>query len=207
VRQVVFAVASVLLLGGCGTGTPARTLPGTLPGAQVGAMAERQLESAHPRMAVGTIVCPDLRFRVGREVVCVRTAELSGGRQVEVRVRVRVTSLREGGRLHVRTEDRVSAYRITGEHLAADLRARVLERYRIRPDAVRCPVLPGRVGARVRCSVMFGNGRLIAPVTTRSCDDSSYEIRYAFDRVLFPRRLNPGLPTLLKIARRGGLGS
>lgn len=104
----LLVVLLVLVTCGCGAGadtTPTRRT--TLSGDRVAVMAESALEAQNPRLAPGTMTCPSLELKVGREVRCRRTAVLPGGREVRMGATVRVTSVAGGGRLHVRLDDKV----------------------------------------------------------------------------------------------------
>lgn len=142
-------VASILLLGGCGSGTEV-SLPRTLTGTQVGVMAERQLEAQHVRMRPGTMTCPDLELRKGASVRCVRRTELTGGRVVRIGGTVEVTSTREGGRLHVRLDTDPIDYGLTSAAVAAE----VARRTNLEATSLRCSALPGRIGALGRCRIV-----------------------------------------------------
>ena len=196
-------VAALAGLPGCG-GTPAVD---AISGARVATMAEQQLEATHAELATGTMTCPTLDFVVDASVRCLRVAELSGGRQIRVLGTVTVTSTRDGGRLHVKLDDTVSAFGVSGEHLADELRPRVRGEIGTPPDDVRCPWLPGRRGAVVRCSVGVRDVRLVTLVRVTGVDPASYRTRYRFSDPLFDRRVNPALPSLLRAIRRGGVGS
>lgn len=170
------------LLAGCGStsGTAAPDID-YLPGARVGEMAERELEAAYPRMAPGTVTCPDLDWRVGASVRCLQVARLSGGRQVSIRGTVTVTDLADGGRLHVELDDVVAEFGISSEHLSADLETRARTRLRPAPTAVRCPYLSGPVGTTVRCRVVQEGraGVVVARVVGRTASRNATS--YVFD--------------------------
>src|SRR5215216_7526592 len=87
-----------LVVAGCGSDV---TVLDEIDGEKVGTMAERELEAQNPRLAPGTLDCPDLDFETDASVQCLRTTELSAGRVVKVMGTVTVTSLSSGGRLHV----------------------------------------------------------------------------------------------------------
>ena len=170
-------------------------------------MAEQQLEAMHSELATGTMTCPRLEVVMDASVRCVRVARLSGGRQIRVLGTVSVTSTRAGGRLHVRLDDEVAEFGVTGDELAKDLRARAQRVLRAAPERVSCPYLVGRPGAQVRCRVVVGEHTLVAPVQVVRVVPEDYRTLYRFSPAVFDRRLNPGLPSLLRAIRRGGVGS
>lgn len=193
--------AAVAGLTGCG---PADTVD-HIPGGRVAAMAEQQLEAMHAELATGTMTCPDLDFVRDAEVRCVRTAQLSGGRQIRVLGTVTVTSTRDGGRLHVRLDDDVAEFGVAGEHLANELRVRAQQVLGVAPDDVACPYLAGRKGTAVRCKVVVGPHTLLAAVSVVRVRATDYRAVYRFAPTVFEARLNPGLPSLLREIRRGGV--
>lgn len=167
-----------LLLSGCGSSAVHLD---RLAGTRVGTMAERQLEVMHPAMAPGSLTCPTLDFRVGAEVRCFRTADLSGGREVRMLGTVRVTSLRNGGELHIRMDDDVTEFGVSAEQLQRDLAAAVARRTRRTPTKVTCPYLRGAVGRSVQCSLRFGTLPPVAAVATvTGTDPTSYRTTYRF---------------------------
>ncbi|MFL6109619.1 MAG: hypothetical protein ACJ72L_21850 [Marmoricola sp.] len=204
-RAVATAALCAAIVGvpGCG---PAPSVDG-IPGSRVATMAEYQLEAMHSDLATGTMTCPTLHFAVDASVRCVRVAELSGGRQIRVLGTVTVTSTRDGGKLHVRLDDDVEEFGISGEHLDNDLRARTQRVLGVAPDDVRCPYLLGRKGSAVRCTVTVGNHTLVAPVSVVRVEPTDYRTVYRFSTAVFDRRLNPALPSLLRAIRRGGVAS
>lgn len=182
------ALLLVLIPAGCGgegtasVDTPApRSTVGSLDGAEVGTMAERELESQNPTLAPGTMACPDLDLDVGASVRCLRVTELSGGRVVKVRGTVEVTSLDDGGRLHVAMDDEAEEFGLSGRQLASDLRRQYVQRFRSRPSRVRCPYLRGEVGTRVSCRLVAGGKRLEVGVVVTAVDADSYRTHYADD--------------------------
>jgi len=199
----VALVGAVVGLPGCGAAPSVDDIPGS----RVATMAEYQLEAMHSGLATGTMTCPRLDFAVDASVRCVRTAELAGGRQIRVLGTVTVTSTRDGGRLHVRLDDKVSEYGVAGEYLENDLRARTQRVLGVAAEDISCPYLVGRRGASVRCQVTVLKRRLVAPVTVVRVVPAEYRTVYRFSAEVFDRRLNPGLPSLLRTIRRGGLGS
>jgi len=196
-------LAALAATPGCGA-TPA--IDG-IPGARVATMAELQLEAMHPDLATGSMTCPRLEFAVDASVRCVRVARLSGGRQIRVLGTVTVTSTRHGGRLHVRLDDTVSAFGVAADQLENDLRARSLGVLGVAPERVTCPYLAGEKGATVRCTVVVRRHTLVAPVSVVRVLPAEYRTVYRFSTAVFDRELNPGLPSLLRAIRRGGVGS
>jgi hypothetical protein len=178
------ALAGVLLLAalvaGCGTGDP--PLPDRLAGRAVGAMAERQLETQNPRMARGTMACPDLDLRVGASVRCLRTTELSGGRVVRVAGTVRVTSTGGGGRLHVAMDEQARSFGLTGDQVAAGAREQYAGRHHVTPTSADCPDLEGRVGAVVACRLQVSGRTRIVDAVVTSVDRATYTTRFVVRR-------------------------
>lgn len=174
---MIFRVAGLvvgLALTGCGQDAPTVDV---LDGDEVATMAERQLMVENPRMAPGTLACPDLEFEVGAFVRCLRTTELSGGRLVKVAGSVEVTSRESGGRLHVAMDDEAVEFGLTGDQLASEVRPR-FERAGSAP-IVECPYLRGAVGQRVTCQVEVGGvvrRELVVVVT--AVDEQSYDLDY-----------------------------
>ncbi|MFL6022673.1 MAG: hypothetical protein ACJ72O_04975 [Marmoricola sp.] len=205
-QRLLVATASAAALAGlvaCGTTDRVEAIPG----ARVATMAEHQLEAMHSELATGTMTCPRLEFALDASVRCVRLAELSGGRQIRVLGTVTVTSTKHGGRLHVRLDDDVSEFGVSGEELANDLRARSQRLLGTAPTDVSCPYLVGRTGAVVRCEVVVLQRTLIAPVRVVGVKAADYATDYRFSAEVFDKRLNPALPSLLREIRSGGLGS
>jgi hypothetical protein len=172
-------IACVLVVAALPTGCGhAATLPDRLAGGAVATMAERQLEVENPRLAKGSLSCPDLDLHVGATVRCLRTTALGKGRIAKVGGTVRVTSLASGGRLHVAMDSQAVEFGLTGDQLAADLRRRRLPR---RPtDAVECPYLPARVGARATCHVRADRARRAVDAVVTWVDVEQYDVRYTF---------------------------
>ena len=198
---VVALLAATNGLAACGTALAIDEIPGD----RVATMAEHQLEAMHSDLATGTMTCPRLDFAVDASVRCVRIAVLSDGRQIRVLGTVRVTSTRDGGRLHVRLDDKVSEFGVTGAQLGKDLRARSRRVLRVAPDQVTCPYLAGRAGTSVQCRVVVGRHTLVAKVRAVRVVPSQYRTVYRFSSAVFEARLNPGLPSLLREIRRGGV--
>ena len=173
------ALLAILLVTGCG-GTTTPDID-SIAGSQVGAMAERQLETNHPGMAPGDLTCPDLEFEVGSSVRCERVAELSGGRRIRVLGTVTVTSTDEGGRLHVKLDDEVAEFGITGEALEEDLRPQAAARLKATPDEVACPYLTGVAGSKVRCRIEVDNEVVVVVAVITGLDPENNLTRYRFD--------------------------
>ena len=167
----------VLLATGCGHQT---AMPDHLAGRRVGAMAERRLEAENPRMAVGTMACPDLRLRRGASVRCVRTTRLSGGRVVKVAGTVAVRSLTAGGRLHVVMDDHVEEFGVDGHELATSLRQRYAERRGRVPGDVLCPYLRGAPRTTVTCRAKVDGAWHRLRVAVRRVDPASFRTTYAW---------------------------
>ncbi len=195
-RLLAFLAAGLLLVGGCGDATEvrdsARQEPAStavppideLDGAEVAAMVERKLEAENPTMAPGRFTCPDLMFVVDESVRCVRIAELPEGRRLRVLGTVTVTSMESNGRLHVDLDDEVDEYGLAGEYLAADVAVRAVQRWKRKPDQVRCPYLTGEIGDQVRCTVLVGSRTMTALVEITGRNDATYSTQY---RVLWRR--------------------
>ena len=167
------------LPAGCGHEV---TMPDHLTGAAVARMAERELEAENPRLAAGSLTCPDLELRVGRSVRCVRTTTLGSGRIVRVEGTVRVASMASGGRLHVAMDTRAAGFGVTGDQVAADLRRQYPRLFHRAAGAIDCPYLRGKVGARATCHVQVtGASRAVDAVVTQ-VDPEEYGVRYTFRR-------------------------
>lgn len=186
-KAPVLLLISVLLTG-CGSAdgpTPKRDV---LSGVEVGAMAERELEAAHPGMAPGTVTCPDLNWEVGASVRCTQVAELSGGRQISIGGNVSVTDLKDGGRLHVQLDDTVAEFGVSGDYLTADLEVRARSRLRPAPTSVTCPYLSGQVGTTVTCRVVHAGRTKVVLARVTAVVPANHETSYAFDWRLLDRR-------------------
>jgi hypothetical protein len=170
-------VLLVLLGAGCGRHV---VPPDSLAGAEVGRMAEHELEAENPRLAPGTLRCPDLDFRVGASVRCLRTADLGQGRVVKVAGTVAVTSLASGGRLHVALDDTAQEFGISGDQVATELRRRYAQLFGGHPGAVECPYLRGAVGNRVTCRVQVGGARRAVDAVVTRVDRVQYRTVCAF---------------------------
>jgi hypothetical protein len=173
--RVAFAILAVLLAGGCDDTT---AMPDEIDGSKVATMAERELEAENPRIAAGTLACPDLDLQVGASVSCLRTSELSEGRVVKVNGTVEVTSRSAGGRLHVAMDDQASEFGVAGDHLAADLRGQYVRLFRIQPTRLDCPYLRGAVGTVVACRIEVAGTRREVEVVVTSVDPGSYRTTY-----------------------------
>ena len=165
------------LPAGCGHDV---TMPDHLTGTAVARMAERELEAENPRLAAGTLTCPDLEFRVGRSVRCVRTTTLAKGRIVSVGGTVRVSSMASGGRLHVAMDSEAAEFGVTGDQVAADLRRQYHRLFHRAAGAVDCPYLRGQVGARATCHVRTGTARRAVDAVVTQVDPDEYDVRYTF---------------------------
>jgi hypothetical protein len=174
-----------LLAAGCGQEAeppePRASLPQHIGGSEVAAMAERELESENPAIEPGTMRCPTLDLAVGASVRCLRTVRLTEGRIVRIGGTVTVTSLASGGRLHVTLDDHPDEFGVDGDHLAADVRKRYLARVHRRATVVRCPYLPGRVGATVTCRLKVGGAGRDVRVTVTAVDPEDYRTTYTID--------------------------
>jgi hypothetical protein len=171
--RVLLGLLVALGTGGCGRDV---AVLDTIPGHDVARMAERQLEAENPELAPGTLSCPDLDFRVGRSVRCLRTTELSGGRVVKVHGVIRVMSLSSGGRLHVAMDPRATEFGLAGDELASQLAHR--QRFGARPSTVHCPYLRGTVGTTVTCRVVVGGTRQDVDVVVTGVDARDYRTTY-----------------------------
>lgn len=173
---MIFRVAALAVgfaLVGCGQDVPAVDV---LDGTDVATMAERQLMAENPRMAPGTLSCPDLEFEVGASVRCLRTTELSRGRVVKVAGSVEVTSQDSGGRLHVAMDDEAAEFGLSGDQLASE----VAGRYTRGGSAavVECPYLRGTVGHRVTCQVDVADKRRQVVAVVTAVDERTYDVDY-----------------------------
>lgn len=178
---LAFALAG-LLTAGCG-GEDDETAPMTLSGERVARMAEDRLEAAHPALSPGSMSCPDLEFEVGATARCARTALLSRGRQVRVLGTVSVTSVDDGGRLHVELDEEATAFGVTGDHLTGQLTERLRLLGKRDVEDVECPELAGVLGERVVCEVSWPGGEGTVRVSVTEVDAASYETRFRFGPV------------------------
>jgi hypothetical protein len=176
-----------LVVSGCGHHV---SLPDELTGRSVASMAEHELEAENPRLTHGALRCPDLDFRPGASVRCVRTTTLDNGRVVKVGGTVRVTSMASGGRLHVAMDPRATEFGVTGAQVATELRRRSPQLFRQAPGAIDCPYLRGQVGARASCVVHVGGARHVLDAVVTRVDAASYDVSYAFR----PRPKGPSAP-------------
>ncbi len=182
------AILLVVLLAGCGSPSEPPLEIDRLPGAQVGEMAERELEAEYPAMAPGTVTCPDLDWELDASVRCVQVAELSEGRQVTIGGTVTVTDVTGGGRLHVELDDTVAEFGITGAYLGADLETRARARLDLDPTSVRCPYLSGPVGTTVRCRVVHQSRTEIVLARITALAPERHATSYVFDWKQSPAR-------------------
>lgn len=173
----------VPVTAGCGQDA---TTVDVLDGVKVATMAERQLVAENPRMAPGTMSCPDLEFETGASVRCLRTTELSGGRVVKVGGSVEVTSEDSGGRLHVAMDDQAAEFGLAGDQLARELRPGFVRAGSA--PVVECPYLRGTVGQRVTCRVEVDGRRRDLVVVVTAVDEQHYDTDYETRR----RRANRG---------------
>lgn len=171
------ALGLLVAAGACGCGRDVEVLD-TISGHDVGRMAERQLEAQNPELAPGTLSCPDLDFRVGKSVRCLRTTELSGGRVVKVHGVIRVTSLASGGRLHVTMDAHASEFGVAGDRVAAELARTWVQRFRVRPSMLECPYLRGAVGTTITCRVEVRGTRHDTDVVVTRVDAGTYRTTY-----------------------------
>lgn len=176
--RAVCGLVLCLLAPGCGNEDTVDL--DEIVGSEVGRMAERELMAENPHLAPGSMTCPDLRFRVGASVRCLRTAELSGGRLVKVRGTVEVTSRASGGQLHVTMDDDAEEFGLTGAQLAAALRAKVARRTGNKPSRVECPYLRAEVGTQVGCTLKLDGDRYRVTAVVTAVDAEKYETEYEF---------------------------
>lgn len=187
-RAGVLLLGLVLTLSGCGDAETEQSPVATptldhLPGAEVGAMAERELERAHPGMAPGRLSCPDLRWSVGSSVRCVQLATLSAGRQLRIPGTVRVTDLAGGGRLHVRLDDEVAEYGLAAEYLTSELIRAATRRFGAVPTTAGCPYLSGPVGTTVVCTLVTRDRPRTVRARVTARDDATNATEHVFDWV------------------------
>ena len=173
------ALLVAALTVGCGHHAAAPQDLHELPGTRVAAMAERRLEQQNPRIAPGRLSCPDLAWRVGASVRCLRSTELSGGRLVKVAGTVTVTSMAEGGRLHVAMDERAAEFGLAGTQLATEVRRLYPRRFHGEPTALTCPYLLGVVGTRVTCRAEVGGARRDLDVVVSAVDPTAYRATYS----------------------------
>lgn len=178
IRVLGWLVLLGLVATGCGRDVG---VPDRLAGDSVARMAEQELEAENPGLAPGTLSCPDLEFRVGASVRCLRTTELSGGRVVKVGGTVRVTSRDSGGRLHVAMDEHAREFGLAGEQLVAGVRRKYRHRFGVEPSRLDCPYLRGAVGARVTCRLEAAGARHDVDVVVTAVDPASYATTYALD--------------------------
>jgi hypothetical protein len=179
IRWSLQAVLLAVLVSGCGG--EGASVPDHLDGDSVARMAEHQLEVQNPRMAKGTLTCPDLDLRVGASVRCVRRTELSGGRVVTIGGTVSVTARDSGGRLHVAMDRNVREFGLAGEQLAEGVAKQYRRRFGIEPRALRCPYLRGVVGARVICRLQGAGSRHQVAVVVTAVDPATFTTTYHLD--------------------------
>jgi hypothetical protein len=177
-RALAHGLLLVVMLSGCGGGTAA---PDRLDGDSVARMAEQELEAENAGLAPGTLSCPDLDFRVGASVRCVRTTGLSGGRVVKVGGTVSVTTRASGGRLHVAMDQQAREFGLDGDEFVAGVRKRYRQRFGVDPSRLDCPYLHGEVGARVTCRVEAGGSRHDVDVVVTAVDAATYGTSYVLD--------------------------
>ena len=170
--DLVLLLLAPLLVSGCGAEDET---PRTLTGDRVARMAEAQLEAEHPEMSPGSLSCQDLEFAIGATTRCTRTALLSEGRTVRVLGTVRVTSVENQGRLHVKLDDEAVAFGVTGDHLASELRKRGRS-----VGEVDCPDLDAVAGTTVTCELDDGT----VEVTVVEVDPDEYDVEYRFGPLL-----------------------
>jgi hypothetical protein len=177
-RVIVVAGCGLLLclvVAGCGGDV---TVLDEIDGDKVATMAERELEAQNPRLAPGTLDCPDLDFEAHASVRCMRTTELGQGRVVKVVGTVTVTSLTSGGRLHVAMDDEAQEFGLAGDYLAADVRRQYVQRGGAEPSRVDCPYLRGKVGTVVTCRLEAGGARHDVDVVVTAVDPAGYRTSY-----------------------------
>jgi len=169
-----------LIPAGCGHRI---ALPDHVSGRRVGTMAERQLEAENPRLAPGTVACPDLPLRRGAAVRCVRTTRLSGGRVVKVAGTVAVTATTRGGRLHVAMDQHAEEFGVDPQELASELSGRyAARRGRVTEDVV-CPYLRGTPGYAVTCRAKVDGTWHRLRVAVRRVDPARYRTTYTWRTV------------------------
>lgn len=173
--RVGLGMLVALTSAGCGRDV---TSVDQLDGTEVATMAEHELEAQNPRMAPGTLACPDLDLEAGAKVRCLRTTELDGGRVVKVGGTVEVTSLASGGRLHVAMDRTATEFGVAGDQVAADLRRQYVQRFHASPSRLECPYLRGQVGAVVTCRLVAGGKRHDVDVVVTAVEPASYRTTY-----------------------------
>jgi hypothetical protein len=183
-RGVVLVGVLISAVTGCGSAadvqpaaSPTATIS-SLPGPRVGELAEKQLEAEHLEMALGSVTCPDLEWRVNASVRCLKISQLSNGRRVTVPGTVTVTSTRGWGKLHVELDDQVSEFGVDDGHLSRDVGSWVADKAGEKPASVHCPYLRGVRGAVVTCSVSVAGKRSRVLVRVTDVDPGQYLTRY-----------------------------
>jgi hypothetical protein len=176
-------VAGLTALTGCGAGTDVTTPVSSpsidsLPGAQVGKLAEEQLEAENLEMAVGRVTCPDLAWTVDASVRCVKLSELSDGRRVKIPGTVTVTSTVGGGKLHVALDDKVAEFGVDAHYLASNVTDWVTARTKVVPTTVRCPYLRGIRGATAGCGIDLAGHPGRVRVTVTDVDAKAFRTTY-----------------------------
>ena len=179
---MIRVLGCLLLVGLVATGCSRDAgVPDRLDGDSVARMAEQELEAENAGLAQGTLSCPDLDFRVGASVRCVRTTGLSGGRVVKVGGTVSVTSRASGGRLHVAMDQQAREFGLDGDEFVAGVREQYRRRFGVDPDRLDCPYLRGVIGARVTCRVQAGAARYDVDVVVTAVDPATYGTSYTLD--------------------------
>lgn len=171
------------VVSGCGAGDDGPSTSSSsldfLPGERVGQLAEEQLEAEHPKMATGTITCPDLDWTLDASVRCVKVSELSEGRRVKIPGTVTVTGTEGGGKLHVELDDKATEFGVDAAHLSSVATVWVTQQAGS-AGTVTCPYLTGVVDTTVRCTAKVGDEEAVLLVRVTDVEPSSYTTLFSF---------------------------
>lgn len=185
-HRLLAPVLSLIVLAGCSStddvpdASSSMSPIDVLPGDRVGELAEKQLEAEHLEIAVGTVTCPDLDWRVNASVRCIKVSELSDGRRVKVPGTVTVTSTENWGTLHVALDDHAAEFGLDGGHLSDEVTDWV-KAQDASPSAVDCPYLTGVVGTVVRCAVTLAGEQRVALATVTAVDPDEYRTQFSMN--------------------------
>jgi hypothetical protein len=172
--------AGLLVLSACG-GSVSVGKPSSLKGATIAKKANAQLEKENAQIAHGTLTCKDVKYEKGATTRCLRTVELSQGRQVKIGATVTITSTANGGRYTIEVDKQAQEFGELGPEIEKDLAAQYAKQFRTGTPDVTCPAyLKGEVGASITCQLKADSGSIDIVVTGNKVDAANFDTIYTF---------------------------
>ena len=181
VPLVVLVVMAMMLLAGCGAEVKVNTKPDKLEGETLASRANTQLEKQNPELVHGELTCADVKFEVDATSRCLRTVLLDDGRLVRIGATVTIDETKSGGHFLIKIDDAAQEFGVVGKAVFDDLAKQYAAKYKAKLPTGSCPdFLPGKVGARMRCTLVTKQGNLPVVVTVTGVDPKTFNTTYTF---------------------------